>query len=149
MTVPTSPGPRPRLHPFTVVDEFRALKARLRKLESFNKPGWIAITGAAGFTPQTFGYAPAYTLFPNGRVELRGIFVKSAAFSATSTTVCTLPSEAWPSQTIEIPCTLQAQGSTAFVARFEISAAGVCICIMPSPWGGTWVSLDGIFYYKD
>jgi hypothetical protein len=84
MTVPTSPGPRPRLHPFTVVDEFRALKARLRKLESFNKPGWIAITGAAGFTPQTFGYAPAYTLFPNGRVELRGIFVKSAASLAIS-----------------------------------------------------------------
>ena len=116
-------------------------------------PAWVPITSfGSGFGPQTFGYAPAYRVWPDGKVEWRGIVAGSmAAGPSGDYAILTIPAEARPSQPVDMISATGAGGGAHGMVRIEFtnSINPDKLMVLVRQANITWVSLDGHYYYKD
>lgn len=115
-------------------------------------PAWVPITAfASGFSVQSWGFAPAYRVWPDGKVEWRGVVAGN--FSGTGTpTPFVIPSAARPSQPVNTiaGCNIVNGGSEGHI-RVEFSAADrpTQLSVYPAGKARTWFALDNITYYKN
>ena len=116
-------------------------------------PAWVPITSfGSGFGPQTFGYAPAYRVWPDGKVEWRGVVAGSmAAGPSGDYAILTIPAEARPSQPVDMISATGAGGGAHGMVRIEFtnSINPDKLMVLVRQADITWVSLDGHYYYKD
>lgn len=114
-------------------------------------PAWVPITAfASGFSVQSWGFAPAYRVWPDGKVEWRGVVAGN--FSGTGTpTPFVIPSAARPSQPVNTiaGCNIANGGSEGHI-RVEFSAADrpTQLSVYPAGKARSWFALDNITYYK-
>ena len=114
-------------------------------------PAWVPVTTfASGFGPQSWGFAPAYRVWPDGKVEWRGI-VAGSAMASGQVEPFTIPVEARPPQFVQFAA---ASTTGANVKRVEFRPPVVTdggptnvVRVYHGGVNGSWVSLDGIFYY--
>lgn len=117
-------------------------------------PAWIPVTTfATGYGPQTWGFTPAYRIWPDEKVEWRGVVRVSGTppeandMRLGTADVFTVPFAARPAQAVNCPA---ASTSGTNLRRVEFSSAGspTMFRVYHSQSGGAWVSLEGIYYYK-
>ena len=112
-------------------------------------PAWVPVTTfKTGFGPQTWGYAPAYRIWPDGKVEWRGIV--AGTIGAGQTPLFTIPTAAVPAQSVQVAAaTSYSSNSNGSTARVEFGKVGELN--LASAYEGSesrsWVSLDGLDYY--
>ena len=114
-------------------------------------PEWVPITTfASGFEPRSWGFAPAYRVWPDGKVEWRGVVSGSIPPSAI-TPILTVPSVARPPQPVNLPVAVSGSVGTPLVTRVEFGglSTSTALTVMGNGDTLTWVALDGIHYYKD
>lgn len=107
-------------------------------------PAWTAITSfAAGFSAHTFGYAPAYRIWPDGKVEWRGVI--GGTFNATGgVDPFTLPPATRPAQAVNFQ--IATQGNAGGRAEFGPTGATTVLRIYTSS-SRPFAMLDGCYYY--
>ena len=113
-------------------------------------PEWVPITTfASGFEPRSWGFAPAYRVWPDGKVEWRGVVSGSIPPSAI-TPILTVPSVARPPQPVNLPVAVSGSVGTPLVTRVEFGglSTSTALTVMGNGDTLTWVALDGIHYYK-
>ena len=109
-------------------------------------PAWIPVTSFLnGAGANSFGYAPAYRIWPDGKVEWRGI----VSFPGTLDTsgeaeLIDIPTVARPAQFVFLFGATNTGGGPRG-ARIDFSPAGKFR--VSSSGTVSWVSLDGISYY--
>lgn len=113
--------------------------------------GWVPLTGmyASGYVANNtlsggFGYTPAYKLFANGEVKLRGVIGKATGNFPTggAFTIATLPAGCIPAAQVY---TDQAAGPAPnFLLRVMIGSDGTIQPYVPGSTTFTWLSLDNI-----
>ncbi|RBP66446.1 hypothetical protein DFO66_103396 [Brevibacterium sanguinis] len=112
-------------------------------------PAWVPITSfASGFTAAAFGFAPAYRVWPDGKVEWRGAITGNiTGFSAD---LFTLPAATIPAQACQDRVTTNAVNGIDAVTRCEFrpEAAPTQFRVYRGSGDRTWVSLDRCGYYK-
>ena len=114
-------------------------------------PDWVPITAfASGFSVQSWGFAPAYRVWPDGKVEWRGVVAGN--FSGTvEQTPFVIPSAARPSQPVNTvaSCNIVNGGSEGHI-RVEFSAADrpTQLTVYPAGKSRSWFALDTLTYYK-
>lgn len=116
-------------------------------------PAWIPITSfSTGYGPQTWGFVPAYRIWPDEKVEWRGV-VRVSGNPGTSNDIrtgtadlFTVPAGARPTQGVNL-----AAASTGGVnlrrVEFSSTAAPTMLRAYNGGIDGAWVSLDGLYYY--
>ena len=122
-------------------------------MSSSQVPEWVPVTTfASGFGPHSWGFAPAYRVWPDGKVEWRGI-VTGSAMASGQVEPFTIPAEARPPQFVQFAA---ASTSGVNVKRVEFRPPVVTdggppnvVRVYHGGVNGGWVSLDGIYYYKD
>lgn len=116
-------------------------------------PAWIPITTfATGYGPQTWGFVPAYRIWPDGKVEWRGVVAMTGTppssnnMTTGSADVLTIPVAARPTQPVNVAA---ASTSGINLRRIEFSPASASTVLRFYNGGqtGTWVSLETIYYY--
>ena len=110
-------------------------------------PEWVPITSfASGFSVNSWGFAPAYRVWPDGKVEWRGVVAGN--FNGTSHPFV-IPAEARPPHPVNMPAAVTAVGSE-YVTRVEFAQADnpTLFRVYRGSADRTWVSLDGLTYYK-
>jgi hypothetical protein len=110
--------------------------------------GWVALTGfATGWSSRAGTYTPAYRLWADGRIDLRGGMVKSSAF-AHGETVLTLPGGTRPATAVVVACGLSRGTGGAPAGRLAINADGTVVLGLDADHAGgeNWISLDSIRY---
>jgi hypothetical protein len=126
------------------------IKALAEAIEAKIMPSaWTAITPlSAGFTARAGYYAPAYRVYPDGRVQLRGALDKSTNL-ASGNTPFTVDVPARPSVAVSVPFAHSRLDTTRSVAgRIDISTLGVFTIQVIDAGATTWMSLDGVTYSK-
>lgn len=111
-------------------------------------PAWVPITAfASGFSVGSFGYAPAYRVWPDGKVEWRGTI--NGNVTGFSVDAFTIPAVARPAQAAQGRATTNAVNGIDAVTRCEFrpEAAPTKFRIYRGSGDRTWFSLDGIYYY--
>ena len=108
-------------------------------------PEWVPVTTFLnGASVQTFGFAPAYRVWPDGKVEWRGV----VKFPATTGTleILTVPTVARPA--VDVHASAAASAPSTGMARLDVCdpAAPTTIRVSMSA-SKEWVSLDGLYYY--
>lgn len=110
-------------------------------------PDWVPVaTFRNNYGPADFGFAPAYRVWPDGKVEWRGIVM--GPLSGDGTPVLTIPAEARPDQASSgVGAT--SYHSTGAVMRIEFNNATNPGAVTAYAGGNsrTWVSLDCNYYY--
>ena len=109
-------------------------------------PDWVPITAfASGFSVNSWGFAPAYRVWPDGKVEWRGVVAGN--FNGTSHPFV-IPAEARPPHPVNMPAAVTAVGSE-YVTRVEFAQADnpTLFRVYRGSADRTWVSLDGLTYY--
>lgn len=118
-------------------------------MSSSQVPAWVPITTFfPGYSPQTWSFVPAYRIWPDRKVELRGV-VAGAIPGSASAPLFTLPPEAAPTKGVEF--VTATNGGAWGMTRVELgnpSARGE-FRVYPPTTGVTWVSLDSVFYYLE
>jgi len=112
-------------------------------------PAWVPITTfKSGFGPQTFGYVPAYRVWPDGKVEWRGI-VAGAIPDLATTSVFTLPPGTIPAEIGEFVTAATWSSSAKGAVRLEMRTEADPSLVTVRSLGGVlgWFSLDGVYYY--
>ena len=120
-------------------------------MSSSQIPEWVPVTTfASGFEPRSWGFAPAYRVWPDGKVEWRGVVSGSIPPSAI-TPILTVPSVARPPQPVNLPVAVSGSTGTPLVTRVEFGGLSTptTLTVMGNGDTLTWVALDGIHYYKD
>ena len=116
-------------------------------------PAWIPITTfATGYGPQTWGFVPAYRIWPDGKVEWRGVVAMTGTppssnnMTTGSADVLTIPAAARPTQPVNVAA---ASTSGINLRRIEFSPASASTVLRFYNGGqsGAWVSLETIYYY--
>lgn len=117
-------------------------------------PDWIPVTTfASGYGPQTWGFAPAYRVWPDGKVEWRGVVAMTGTpptsndMTAGTADVLTIPAEARPSQPVNVPAA-STSGINLRRIEFGPAAASTVLRFYNGGQTGKWVSLESIYYYK-
>lgn len=113
-------------------------------------PAWIPITSfATGFSIASFGFAPAYRVWPDGKVEWRGV-VNGNFTGVAAATPFVVPSAARPLYPVNTvaACNITTGGTEGHV-RIEFCAADrpTQLSAYAAGKARTWFSLDGIDYY--
>ena len=109
-------------------------------------PDWVPITAfASGFSVQSWGFAPAYRVWPDGKVEWRGVVAGN--FNGTAHPF-TVPAVARPPHPVNMPAAVTAVGSE-YVTRVEFCSEQnpTQFRVYRGSADRTWVSLDGLTYY--
>ncbi|MGO3021963.1 MAG: hypothetical protein ACTIIH_01835 [Brevibacterium sp.] len=110
-------------------------------------PSWVPVTSFLnGSAPASFGFAPAYRIWPDGKVEWRGCLAVNSATGMTE--VITVPATAVPAHFVPRPVSCNG-GSGGGIAHAEIAQPGNENKIRTRPVSGTlaWISLDNFSYY--
>lgn len=110
-------------------------------------PSWIPVTSFLnGSAPASFGFAPAYRIWPDGKVEWRGCVSVNNVTGMTE--IITVPAAAVPAQFVPRPVSCNG-GSGGGIAHAEIAQPGIANRIRTRPVSGTlaWISLDSFSYY--
>ncbi|WP_125240660.1 hypothetical protein [Brevibacterium aurantiacum] len=117
-------------------------------------PAWVPVTTfASGYGPQTWGFAPAYRVWPDEKVEWRGVIRKSGTPTSNNdmtegtADLFTVPEIARPAQAVNCPAA-STSGTNLRRVEFSSSSAPTMFRVYHSQSGGGWVSLEGIYYYK-
>ena len=114
-------------------------------------PAWVPITSfASGFSVNSWGFAPAYRVWPDGKVEWRGVV--SGSFTGTiAATPFVIPVAARPAQPVNsvAACNIVSGGSEGHV-RVEFSADDrpTQISVYAAGKARSWLALDNLTYYK-
>ena len=117
-------------------------------VEAALNPPWTALTLNATYTPRAGHHVPAYRVFANGRVQLRGGIEKSSNIGSGNTPL-TLPAAAQPTVTVVVAvATSRVGGTYPATGRLDIAPTGVCTVQVLDAGTLTWVSLDGVEYSK-
>lgn len=113
-------------------------------------PAWVPITSfASGFSAGSFGFAPAYRVWPDGKVEWRGTVEGNV--TAYSHDAFTIPSAALPTQAVQGEVTTSAgTGAAPALTRCEFrpESATTKFRIYQGGTNRSWFSLDQNWYYK-
>lgn len=112
-------------------------------------PEWVPITSFfTGYSPQTWSFVPAYRLWPDGKVEWRGVVAGSVP-SSGSTELFTIPVEARPAKPVD--AVTATNGGAWGMTRIEFGSTTNPdkLWVFPPTSGITWVSLDNCYYYKN
>ncbi len=107
-------------------------------------PVWVPVTTfKPGFGPQSFGYVPAYRVWPDGKVEWRGTVGGNMDVTLP---ILEVPAGARPAQAVN---TVAATTGAVNTIRVEFRSNANPNDLMVYPVGTTrsWISLEGIFYY--
>lgn len=113
-------------------------------------PAWIPITSFLnGWAVGSFGFAPAYRVWPDGKVEWRGVVKGSAA--STDTPIINIPTNARPAQYVPMGGACNGGGGNPGWTRIDVNDPDAVNMIRLNPQIGsvTWASLDLIEYYKN
>lgn len=114
-------------------------------------PAWIPITSFLnGWAVGSFGFAPAYRVWPDGKVEWRGVV--SGNITGFSSDVLTIPVAARPSFSSQGYAATQAgDGSFVALTRLEFGPedAPTKLRVYRGGTNRSWFSLDQCFYYKN
>ena len=114
-------------------------------------PAWVPITAfASGFSAGSFGFAPAYRVWPDGKVEWRGVV--SGSFTGTiATTPFVIPVAARATQPVNsvAACNIVNGGSEGHV-RVEFCADDrpTQLSVYAAGKARSWLALDNLTYYK-
>lgn len=118
-----------------------------RTMSSSAVPDWVPITEfLSSWAVGDWGYVPAYRVWPDGKVEWRGVVKGPTKY--TGTPIIEIPPEALPEQ--YVPMIGAANGEAGGTVRIDVndpSAPGV-IRLNPQTGAVRWSSLDLITYYK-
>ena len=114
-------------------------------------PAWVPITAfASGFSAGSFGFAPAYRVWPDGKVEWRGVV--SGSFTGTNAaTPFVIPVAARSTQPVSsvAACNIVNGGSEGHV-RVEFCADDrpTQLSVYAAGKARSWFALDTLTYYK-
>lgn len=115
-------------------------------MSSSSVPEWIPVTTfKPGFTPQTWGYIPAYRIWPDGKVEWRGVI--QGTIDVTKP-ILEVPPEARPKQAVNGVAATNSNVNTVRV-EFKSNANPNDLTVYPVGTTRTWISLEGLFYYRE
>ena len=109
-------------------------------------PEWVPVTTfASGFGPQTWGDVPSYRIWPDGKVEWRGVIAGAIGPGGISFPILTIPSGARPGR----PKNKAAACSGSGVLRVEFGPTSdvTKLYVYPDAGTRTWVSIDELYYY--
>ena len=113
-------------------------------------PAWVPITAfASGFSAGSFGFAPAYRVWPDGKVEWRGTVEGNV--TAYSHDAFTIPSAALPTQAVQGEVATSAgTGAAPALTRCEFrpESATTKFRVYQGGTNRSWFSLDQNWYYK-
>ena len=113
-------------------------------------PAWVPITAfASGFSAGSFGFAPAYRVWPDGKVEWRGTVEGNV--TAYSHDAFTIPSAALPTQAVQGEVATSAgTGAAPALTRCEFrpESAATKFRVYQGGTNRSWFSLDQNWYYK-
>lgn len=116
-------------------------------------PSWVPITSfASGYSTNTFGYACAYRIWPDGKVEWRGGVRMTGTpgrgndMTAGTADVFTVPAAARPSLAINVTAA-STSGVNLRRVEFTSNAAPTMLRVYDGGVTGKWVALDGLSYY--
>ena len=110
-------------------------------------PEWVPITTfKTGFGPQTWGDVPAYRIWPDGKVEWRGVVAGTMTGTAV---ILTMPDKAIPANPKNKVAATNSLTDRDAVVRVEFSpvADSTALRVYTSGADRTWVSLDELYYY--
>ena len=110
-------------------------------------PEWVPITTfKTGFGPQTWGDVPAYRIWPDGKVEWRGVVAGTMTGTAV---ILTMPDKAIPANPKNKAAATNSLTDRDAVVRVEFSPAAdsTALRVYTSGADRTWVSLDELYYY--
>lgn len=110
-------------------------------------PEWVPVTTfATGFGPQTWGDVPSYRIWPDGKVEWRGV-IAGPMPTTTSVPVFTIPAAARPGRPKNKVAA--ATGSGVLRVEFGPNISPIDFYVFPDMVGSarTWVSIDELYYY--
>lgn len=113
-------------------------------------PAWVPITSFLnGWAVGSFGFAPAYRVWPDGKVEWRGVMTGPAA--TTSKPIINIPVNARPSQYVPMGGSCNGSTGSPGWTRIDVNdpTAANVIRLNPQQGSVTWASLDTISYYKN
>ena len=124
-------------------------------MSSSQVPTWIPITsfssipsdeGGGTYGPQSWGDTPSYRIWPDGKVEWRGVIAGTVGGGATaSRPMFTIPAAALPGRPKNKATA--ASGSTPVRVEFGPTADVGKFYVYPSGGARSWVSIDELFYY--
>ena len=110
-------------------------------------PEWVPVTTfKSGFSAQTWGDVPSYRIWPDGKVEWRGVIAGTMP-TTSSEPVFTIPAAARPGRPKNK--TAAASGSGVLRVEFGPLISPTELYVFPDMVGGTraWVSIDELYYY--
>jgi hypothetical protein len=112
--------------------------------------GWTALTLSAGYVARTGHHVPAYRVFPNGTVELRGGIDKSSGNIISGQIPVVIPTAARPVVTVAVVVGIARTGPTyPATGRLDISpTTGNAVVAAVDAGSSTWLSLDGVRFQK-
>lgn len=112
-------------------------------------PDWIPITSyKAGFGPQTFGFVPAYRVWPDKKVEWRGTVQGTG--TGFGIRIFEIPTEARPAQAVNLVGGASTASSGLMRIEFGATTNGQDAQVNPpSGTNFTWICLDGLYYYRE
>ena len=118
-------------------------------MSSSQIPEWVPITSfPTGFGPNSWGYVPAYRIWPDGKVEWRGVVAGPIPASAI-TPVLNVPAAARPAQPVNVTAGVSGTVGQPLVIRAEFGGLNTSgsLTVMGNGEARTWVSLESIYYY--
>lgn len=120
------------------------IKALAQGVEAALNPPWTALAQlGAGYSARAGYLVPAYRVFPDGRVELRGGLTKSSSI-VSGETVFTVPSGGWPTAAVSIVIAVHRSGTTNSVAgKLDIASTGVATVHVIDAQAVTSIAMDG------
>ena len=110
-------------------------------------PEWVPVTTfATGFGPQTWGDVPSYRIWPDGKVEWRGV-IAGPMPTTEAGAVFTIPAAARPGRPKNK--VVAANGGAVTRVEFGPLSDPTDFLVFPDTAGGTltWVSIDELYYY--
>ena len=110
-------------------------------------PEWVPITTfKSGFSAQTWGDVPSYRIWPDGKVEWRGVIAGPMPTTAAGA-VFTIPAAARPGRPKNK--VVAANGGAVTRVEFGPLSDPTDFLVFPDTAGGTltWVSIDELYYY--
>lgn len=125
-----------------------AFSALALSVEAAMNPTWTAITPAAGYSARVGYFAPAYRVFGDGRVELRGAMTKSTAI-VTGDTLFTLATGARPTAQVALAAVVNRSDATKSpAAKITIATSGVATVEVIDSQGPLSIVFDGTSFTK-
>lgn len=118
-------------------------------IEGALNPPWTTLTPlGTNYSARAGYFAPAYRLFGDGRVQLRGGMTKSVAI-VSGDTLFTLPTAARPTVTVAVVATVsRASTANSPVAKLNVATSGAVTVEVIDSQAPTSLMLDGVGFSR-